>query len=153
MGLLDVNVLIQDADVKLWYLYYYKPFTPDCSTFSTYEIDKFSSENYTNKLNVSIGNLFPPKQFTFLDCPLYVGVFTMIPFVILNDIEIHGIDITIVNQISSALHLIPKYVQAPDKKGRGVIFENGTATGAVKMVRKIRLFSEVNYCEYERSFN
>lgn len=143
LGLLDVNVLIEDAQSIRWSLHFYRPFTKNCHSFTVYEIANFSKDNYTHPLNVSFNELFPPKSFKFPDCPLYVAAFAEEPFVIVekptngsNNTIHHGIDIIIVNQISRTMNLIPKYIQPPDNQRRGTIFKNGSASGALGMVGK-----------------
>lgn len=143
MGLLDVNILIGGDKSKLWFLYSYEPYSQDCYSFTVHRISIFSPENHTKPLDIPFTDLFPPKSFKFHNCPLHIATFSMEPFVILrnntsgSDIIYDGLDVKIVNEISRALNLNPKYVQAPDKKQRGIIWKNGTATGAIKMVRKI----------------
>lgn len=141
MGLLDVNILVGDEKLKVWFLYSYKPYSRDCYSFTVHRISTFSSENYTKQLEVPFSDLFPSKSFKFHNCPLYIATFSMEPFVILrnnsfgNGIIYDGLDVKIVNEISKSFGLNPKYVQAPDKKQRGIISKNRTATGAIKMVR------------------
>lgn len=142
LGLLDVNILIE-GELTTWFLYFYMPFSNDCNSFQVQKIETFSPENYTKQLNATFNSLFPPKSFTFPNCPLLVATFSMEPFVILHnfddDIVYDGLEVKIVNQISKTLKLFPKYVQAPDNKGRGTLSKNGSATGAMKMVKLMTL--------------
>lgn len=143
VGLLDVNVLIENKELMLWSLYYYIPYTQDCHSFLAHELTTFSSLNYTNELNVTFNDLYPPKSFKFHNCPLYISTFPLQPIVIIEhkiingttETTFDGVDIIIVNQISKTLNLIPKYMQSPDHINRGFIYENGTATGALGMVK------------------
>lgn len=97
-----------------------------------------------NVLNTSFIDLFPPKQFKFNNCGIKIATFPIEPYVIIENqsngrAEYSGIDIMIVNEICETLNLIPTYLQPSDGKHRGVLFSNGTATGAMRMVRKNNL--------------
>lgn len=147
LGLLDVNVLIEDVFSKRWSLQLYRPCTTNCHSFTVYEIAILSEDNYTQPLNVSFNELFPWKPFKFPDCPPFVAAFAEEPFVLVqkptngsNNRSFHGIDIIIVNQISKTMNLTPKYMQPPDKRRRGTIYTNGTASGALGMVRILKIF-------------
>lgn len=139
MGLLDVNILIRDEKTQMWSLHFYKPFQRDCFSIEIHEIERFSSSNYTNLLDVPRNNLFPPKLFKFHNCSLKIATFSLEPFVIIrnatNCVKYDGVDVIIVNQISKTLNLIPIFMESLDNKHRGIIFKNRTATGAIKMVK------------------
>lgn len=135
--LLNVNILIENGNV--WSLYFYKPYIKSCFTFEILQIDTFTADNYTNEFSASYKDLFPPKQFKFHYCKIKVVTFSLPPYVIIKNLtngtaEYHGIDVTIVNEICKTLNLIPVYLQPPDGKNRGVLYPNGTATGALQMV-------------------
>lgn len=135
-GLLSVNILIKDEHSMTWSLYFYKPYIRNCRSFDILRINSFSSQNYTNEMKSFSTDLYAPKYFTFPNCPLLISTFPFEPYVIIQNasneqIKYDGIDIIIVNKISKILNLTPEYVKAPD---RGEIFENGTTTGAIKMV-------------------
>lgn len=141
VGLFNVNVLIENPQKLLWSLYLYKPFAHDCFGFRVTKIATFSPQNCTNSLGISAKNLFPSKKLKFHGCPLYVSTFSFPPFVIVQqpasetgELLYDGIDIILVNHISKTLNLIPKYMQSADANKRGMIFKNGTATGAFGMV-------------------
>lgn len=134
LGLLNVNVLIKDE--MSWSLYFYEPFIRDCQSFELLKISSFSPQNFTNELNVSYADLFPPKRFKFNNCPLNIATTSIEPFVIIRNasngaLEFDGIDVVIVNEIAITLNLIPKYINGD----RGTVFENGTATGGIKLVK------------------
>lgn len=135
LGLLNVNVLIEDKNVQVWSLHFYKPYVRNCDSFDTIVVETFSRENFTKALNVSFKNLFPSRKFKFHNCKLYVATFSLEPFVIIRrmangTLEFDGIDCITVNEISATLYLEPIYIN----QTRGMVFKNGTATGAVKMV-------------------
>lgn len=139
-GLLFVNSLLGDSNKLNWSLHFYKPYTRNCHSVEIFTIDTFSSENYTNKLNLPFDDMFADRKFKFLNCPVYVSTFSFPPFVIIRNasngsISYDGIDVTITDEISKTLNLFPIYLQSADKQNRGVIFKNGSATGAMKMVK------------------
>lgn len=151
VGLFNVNVLIEKQQKLLWSLYFYKPFAQDCYGFTVSEIGTFSPQNYMDPLKIPIENLFLSKRFKFYGCPLYVATFEFPPFVIVQQpknktgkLIYDGIDIILINHISKTLNLIPKYIQSTDANRRGMIFKNGTATGAFGMVSECE-FSCKNY--------
>lgn len=141
VGLLNVNVLIKNEDTNTWSLHFYKPFQRNCHSIDTHEIERFSLKNYTSPLNLSRSDLYPPKLFKFHNCPLKVATFPIQPFVIIQNAvgstssSYDGVDVIIVNQISKTLNLVPEYFQSTDRRQRGMVFENRTATGAIKMVQ------------------
>lgn len=146
VGLFNVNVLIENQQTSLWSLHFYKPYAQDCYGFTVSEIGTFLPQNYTNALNISVKNLFPSKMFKFHGCSLYVATVLFPPFVIVQQpanktgqMIYDGIDIILVNHISKTLNLIPTYMQSADANKRGIIFENGTATGALGMVIKCQI--------------
>lgn len=138
MALFNVNVLIQDEDTPMWSLYFYKPYRRHCHSVDVIKIETFTPENYTKELKVPFTSLFPSRHLKFNYCPLLVSTLSIPPFVFIpkanGSTTFTGLDVTIVNEIAKTLHLLPIYMLAPDKKNRGSIFQNGTATGAVKMV-------------------
>lgn len=142
-GLLLVNVLIKDENTLMWSLHYYKPYAQNCYSFEIIKIETFSPDNFTNELNTSFDDMFTSRQIEFQNCSLIVSVAAVDPFTIVQkasdgSFTYNGIDVRIVNEISEALNLNPIYVQAPDGKGRGSIYKNGTATGAQKMVEDLQ---------------
>lgn len=147
VGLFNVNVLIENKQKTLWSLHFYRPYAHDCYGFTVSEIGTFLPQNYSNLLNISVKNVFPSKKFKFHGCPLYVATFSFPPFVIVqqpsnesDQLIYDGIDIILVNHISKTLNLIPKYIQSADADKRGMIFKNGTATGAIGMVNGMSIF-------------
>lgn len=152
LGLMDVNILIKDEVSTLWSLHFYKPYSKDCNSFEIVKLDTFSSKNYTNELDISFKHIFPRKHFTFCGCLLYISTFSFEPFVIIRDgangsTIYDGVDVIIVNEISKTLNLIPLFIQ----KNRGMVYKNGTSTGAIKMVscqENLKLNSVLNCDEY-----
>lgn len=135
--LLNVNVLIRNEDQ--WSLHFYKPYIKSCYLVEPLHIDTITPKNYTNVLNTPYNDLFPSKRFKFNYCKIKVATFLLEPNVIIESLtngttEYTGVDIRIVNEICKTLNLIPIYVQSPDGQNRGVIFPNGTVTGAMNMV-------------------
>lgn len=150
LGLLDVNVLIKDERTQIWSLHFYKPYMRNCYSFDTIQIETFTAENYTNEIRIQhFDDLFPRKDFKFQNCPLFISTFSLEPFVIIRNlrngsVKYTGIDVQIVNEVAKTLHLKPIYMQAPDGKGRGAIYKNGTSTGAIKMVRMQKYSNELD---------
>lgn len=136
VGLMDVNILIKNGMTNLWSLHYYQPYSKDCHSFEIFQIGTFSSENYTHELGVAFIDLFPRKHFTFHECKLHIAIFSFEPFVIIRDgsngsTVYDGIEFIVVNEISKTLKLSPTFVQ----RNRGMMYKNGTSSGAIKMVR------------------
>lgn len=155
-GLLGVNVLMNDENMPEWSLYYYKPYTQNCYSFEIIKTVTFSPDNCTNAMNSTYDDLFSSRQIEFPNCLLIISTFAIEPFVILRkatdgSITYDGIDIKIVNEITKTLNLRPIYVQAPDGKKRGVIYKNGTATGAIKMVKNLCKFQSAKEIYFHRN--
>lgn len=141
VGLFNVNVLIENQQKAFWSLHFYRPYARDCYGFTVVEIDRFLPQNYTNPFKQPEKKIFPSKVFKFRECPLYVATFPMPPFVIIENstnetdqFSYDGIDIILVNHISRTLNLKPKYIQSSEANQRGMVFSNGTATGAFGLV-------------------
>lgn len=138
LGLLNVNVLIKHEDMPMWSLFFYKPYVRTCHSIDVIKIETFSPDNYTIDLSVPFDSLFPSREFKFKNCPLIISTFSVEPYVIIRksngSTTYDGIDVIIVNEIAKTLHMIPKYVRSADRKKRGTVYKNGTATGAQKMV-------------------
>lgn len=141
VGLVNVNILIENENTAIWSLHFYLPYIQNCHSFTVLQLDSYSPQNYTHHLNTSFRNLFPPKMLKLANCPLYVATFPFPPFVIVqqpigdNDqTKYNGIDVILVNHISKTLNLMPKYIQSSDVNKRGIIYKNGSATGAFGMV-------------------
>ncbi|XP_055300291.1 uncharacterized protein LOC129567447 [Sitodiplosis mosellana] len=135
LGLMDVNILINDKISTLWSLHFYKPYIRNCNSFEIFNINTFSPQNYTNDLDIPFNELFPRKQFTFSKCPLNISTFSFEPFVIIRDGSngstlYDGVDVIIVSEISKTLSLQPTFIQ----RTRGMVYKNGSSTGALKMV-------------------
>lgn len=148
LGLLSVNVLIEEKN-STWTLHLYKPYFRNCYSFEIIKLNTFTIENYTNELEIAYTDLYPSELIKFPNCPLFISTFSLKPFVIVkgfkNGTEIYsGLDVEITNEISKTLNLNPIYMQATDKTVRGLIFSNGTITGAMGMVR-----IESNYNQYQ----
>lgn len=151
LGLLDVDVLIKNSNTSNWSIYFYKPYVQHCHSFEIVKVDTFSPENFTNGLNMSSANLYAPREFKFPHCWLYVSTFSFEPFVIIRNesnrfVTYDGIDVKLVNEICKKLKLVPMYIQPPDKKNRGKVFKNGTATGAIKMVKEKNVIKQFICC-------
>lgn len=135
MGLLKVNVLIKERKSCIWSIHFYKPFRRDCHSIDIFEMSRFTPENYTNYMNTSVGDLFPPRQFKFHNCPLYISTFSTRPFIIIKKIDgkrhYDGIDVRILREIAKELYLIPVYKAPLDGKNRGSVVP---PAGAIKMV-------------------
>lgn len=140
ISLMNVNVLTKELNTSIWTLYTYKPYMRSCNSFEIQKIETFTSVNYTNDLNdLMLSENFPTQELIFNNCPLFISTFFVPPYVIIRNFyngsfQYDGIDVVIVNEISKTLNLIPIYMQAPDNQKRGFVFDNGTATGAIKMV-------------------
>lgn len=135
LGLVNVNVLIEEKGSHVWSLHLYNPYAQNCHSFDTKMVESFSPHNFTNESKILFNNLFPVRHFNFHKCKLFIATFSLEPFVIIRNssngtLEFDGVDVIIVNEISITLNLMPTYIH----KTRGRILENGTATGAVKMV-------------------
>lgn len=139
--LMNVNILINNEN--LWSLHFYKPYIKSCYSFDILNIGTFTHKNYTNLLTATFDDLFPPKQFKFNYCKIKIATFPLEPYVIIKNlsdgtIEYSGIDTMIIDEICKTLNLIPMYLQPSDGKNRGIIFSNGTATGAMQLVISLK---------------
>lgn len=137
-SLLDSNVLFRDEN-KFWSLYTFMPFQNDCLSLGIIKFTTFTPSNFTNNMTVPMDLLYRKKLKNFNNCPLYVGV-SVAPALLYigntsNDqIQYRGLDIDVLNHISSILNFRIEYKLSPD--GRGMIHPNGTVTGTLNLVIK-----------------
>lgn len=147
----DVNVLIQEANTSIWILSYHVAYVKDCYTFGVFEIERFTSDNYTLPLLHTYNDIFPVLK-KFPNCRVFVATFPYQPFVILHSpvnrsgqTIYNGFDVKIVHEISKSLNMTAKY-SSDLEANRGLIFRNGTATGAMGMVSEYDYFKIIpNY--------
>lgn len=134
VGLLQVNILVKDKTMA-WSLYSYKPYVRSCHSF---EVNKLETFPAGKEVDLPLNELFPSMLLKFSNCPLLISAFSFMPFVIVKQfkgtVAYSGIDVTIVETVANTLNLKPVYIEPPDKRNRGRILDNGTVTGAMKMV-------------------
>lgn len=145
-GLIHSQVLIR-ITTKLphtWSLYTFMPYQWDCFTLTEWKIASFTSVNYTNPMTVSsMAQLFPKKLSNFNQCPLHIAVSVKDPLAVIGNnlsdgkSQYKGIDIDITTQISKILNFNIIYERTKDGTNTGVILQNKTVTGNLKLVRKI----------------
>lgn len=135
----DVNVLIQETNTSIWTLNYHVEFINDCYSFGAFEIERFTPENFTLPLLHTYNEIFPVLK-KFPRCRVFVATFPYQPFIILESplnetgqTSFSGFDVKIVHEISEALNMTAQY-SSDLEANRGLIFKNGTATGAMGMV-------------------
>lgn len=91
-GLLNSHILIQDAK-QTWSLYTFVPYQSDCFTLTHIKMASFTPVNLYKEL--SRQQLYPQKLNDFKKCLLYIAVFRVPPFIILNNmlgkVEFDGI--------------------------------------------------------------
>lgn len=128
--LINTNVLISDGS-SFWSLYTFMPYQIDCTILTQRKIATFSPLNYTNIMYTE--EIYPQKLKNFNKCPMYIAASILEPFVIKQkifdgQIEFIGIDILIIEQFSKLLNFSIVHKYSSTHSGRGVVYENGTAT-------------------------
>ena len=95
----------------------------------------FNSLSCTDVQSTGVPNLedlFKEKLKDLKQCPIRVQGPNWRPYVYTTDGEIHGRDFDLVTVISEALNFKLDLEVLPDIASWGMLFENGTATGAIK---------------------
>lgn len=139
-GLIHSHVLTLDGtSADSWTLYTFMPYQSDCFTLTQIEIATFTKYNFTDKITLSIDELYPSKLKSFFNCPLYYAPSAIAPFVIPRNVSdrhdsIEGIDISIIKEITKLLKLLVVYRYSTYGSGHGIVFENGTASGNLGLV-------------------
>lgn len=133
--LIDSHVLCKGED-KFWSLYNSLPFQNGCSVLSKHKIESFSQWNYTENITLSIDKLYPKKLKNFNKCPIYIATPVIQPLTIIHNspdgsMHFEGIEISIVEQIATKFNFSTVYKSTK----HGIVLENRTATGNMKMVR------------------
>ena len=106
-----------------------------CENFRLEALPLSSSRGFNyDRLNYTIFNTLR----NFNQCPLSVAVVETEPFVIVNRStpvwSVTGIDVDILNMLSKRLNFRYKLVFPPENESRGLIYPNGTVTGAMGLV-------------------
>lgn len=134
-GLINAHVLFPN-EFGIWSLDAYFPYRIDCIELDHVRISSFTLMNFTETINLSMKQLYPAKLRNFNRCPLFIAPTTSAVYVIRNTTngidQYSGIDINIIEQIAKTLNFQIVYKRT---EKHGDVFENGTMTGSIKMVR------------------
>ena len=107
----------------------------NCTSFRLNFITLLSSDGFNSDRGGT--GLFEPSR-DFNQCLFTVSVVKSEPFVIVNQSTpvwtVSGIDVKIVELLSSRLNFRYRFVHPPDHEAGGTIYPNGTVTGALGMV-------------------
>lgn len=138
LSILNVIVLVHQANfgTSSIELYTFYPYTiQNCDTVIATKINVFPSDSlqFTNK------TIFPRKVNNFNGCPLTVVVTQLRPLMYFTKLENNsyhpdGIDGALIKALSMKLNFKLIAMPPSDNAERGVIYPNGTMTGAAKMV-------------------
>lgn len=130
-------ILTFDQSIQAWTLMTYFPFKFDCETLSYRVIETFTNDNYTAEMKIPFKEVFPEKMLNMKKCPVLVSVVEVEPYVIVrekNNYNLDGIDVKIMLEIAKHMNFTPKFIKPKVGRGRGVVYKNGTATGAMQQV-------------------
>ncbi|XP_062708023.1 uncharacterized protein LOC134288159 [Aedes albopictus] len=132
----NVNVLFGSLDYEEVRMYTYFPFSPgSCEKVKSVTWNTFRDGHFLKSRSH-----FPPKLNDFHGCPLTTAVYTYSAFMRLRHgphgavIGMDGVDAVLLRHISAKLNFSVVPVEVPHGLRFGLIFENGTATGAMRMV-------------------
>ncbi|XP_055611403.1 uncharacterized protein LOC129758007 [Uranotaenia lowii] len=109
---------------------------------------------YFNGRFLSNRKHFPSKLTNLHQCPLHVPVYTYSAFMQLeHDVQGHltrvfGVDVRLLRYLSRKLNFSYVFHEVPDNLRFGLIYENGTATGAMQMVISGRANFTLGYFGY-----
>ena len=74
----------------------------------------------------------------FKNCQLNVVAVETEPFLVVNrstpELTVSGIEVFLLELLEERLNFTAKIVHPPNKEQRGLVYPNGTVTGAIKMV-------------------
>lgn len=117
-------------------IYSYYPFT---SSFCAKVVPTILNYYANNSFQYNSNNLFLEKMNNLFGCPVTVATFQTQPHIILtkrNDstISVWGIDGILLTVLSQFMQFKPVIMVPADGTNRGFAYENGTKTGAFKMV-------------------
>ncbi|EAT33059.1 AAEL014687-PA [Aedes aegypti] len=132
----NVDVLFGSLDYEEVRMYTYFPFNPgSCENVKSVTWNTFREGRFlTSRPH------FPPKLNNFYGCPLTAAVYTYGAFMRLQHgpgetvVGMDGIDAVLLRHISAKLNFSTVLREVPHGLRFGLIFENGTTTGAMKMV-------------------
>lgn len=134
-GLINAHVLTAN-EFGSWSLDTFFPYRSDCAELDHARIASFTPTNFTENINLSMKQLYPKKLKNFNRCPIFVAATHSSVYVIRNTTNgidrYRGIDINIIEQIAKTLNF--RIVYKPTDR-HGDVFENGTLTGSIKLVR------------------
>lgn len=129
-------VLVFDRTIQAWTLMTYFPYEFDRGTLSHRVLETFTNENYTAEMRIPFKKVFPEKMLNMKKCPVDVSVVIIEPYVIVRrkNSDLDGIDVKIIWEIAKHMNFTPKFIKPKDGQERGVVYRNGTATGAMQQV-------------------
>lgn len=113
------NVAILFSDESQVRAFTFNPFSPtSCDAVKPVELTNFS-------------NLFDEKLHDLKKCPVKVHAPLWAPFVYLKDGEIRGRDYDVIKALSDVLNFTLNFTVLTEIASWGVMFDNGSATGAM----------------------
>lgn len=123
---------------RIWSLVTYTPFRINCFALSHRVIETFTPDNFTHRMNASFRSVFPIEIRNMNECPVHVSVAEVEPYVMIHrdqeNVKFGGVDVRIVKEIAMHMNFTPKFIVPRNGEGRGIIYPNGSATGAMKRV-------------------
>ncbi|XP_055851519.1 uncharacterized protein LOC129915852 [Episyrphus balteatus] len=126
--IINVNILVDDVNSSTT-IYSYYPFNQErCKDTTPIVYDRY--KNGVFERNTSS---FPKKLSNLWMCPLEMVVWEIPGFLSIdNQNEISGIEVRYLETLADIMNFTLKAVFSP--KARGTVFENGTITGAFKLI-------------------
>lgn len=116
-------------------MYTYIPFSPaNCGKTTPYKINEFFNGNYVIK-----DLYFPTKTSNFYGCKIKVATFNIAPMMLINQysngsFELKGIDGMLIKEMAEKLNFTIDLLHVLDENRWGIMYANGTSTGAMKLV-------------------
>lgn len=134
----NVNILVQhEGDVFVATLYTYFPFQPSyCEKVVPIIWNYFNKGHLVHQDK----DLFPQKLRNLHQCPLTIVTVEIPPYIFIGKFQtndtyfIKGIDANLIQVLSERMNFRPIFIVPDDIPRRGIIYKNGTVTGAFGMV-------------------
>lgn len=129
--IINANIIVRSKEEVLLYTFF--PFEENsCS-----RIDPILWNTFRNGSFISDNMFYPKKLKNMNKCPVAIATFDKPPFTIVtknkNNYSVDGIEGKLINFLSERLNFTQN-VLVPKDKYRGLIYDNGTSTGASKLM-------------------
>lgn len=153
LNITNVLVLVSIAARSITAAYTYFPYTQfHCGIVAPVPINYY----YNGSFCLPTTTLFASKMKNLYNCPLTVATYLIPPYMLFDSlpngtVRMDGIDGVTFQAVANQMNFTPVVMIPPNLERRGIIYENGTMTGSMSLVRDITLNNHIYNASYASS--